>query len=141
MYIEFDRPPEKKFYVPRRKVLKTIVDDLQDLEDGKLDFLSISLPPRTGKTTIGCFFITWLMGKYPDLANVMSGHSEKLTSGFYQEVLSILTDPQYLWADVFPGRVIAATSAKDLTIDIDRRKRFSTLTCRSIGGTLTGWSK
>ena len=92
----------------------------------------------THNTTLGCFFITWLMGKYPDLANVMSGHSEKLTSGFYQEVLSILTDPQYLWADVFPGRVIAATSAKDLTIDIDRRKRFSTLTCRSIGGTLTG---
>lgn len=50
MYIEFDREPSKKFYLPRRKVLKVIVDDLQDLEDGKLDFLSISLPPRVGKS-------------------------------------------------------------------------------------------
>jgi hypothetical protein len=49
LYLEFNRPVEKKFYLPRRKVLKVIVDDLQDLEDGKLDLLSISLPPRTGK--------------------------------------------------------------------------------------------
>ena len=137
-YVEFDREPSKKFYVPRRKVLKTIVDDLQDLEDGKLDFLSISLPPRVGKSTLGCFFITWLMGKYPDKANVMSGHSDKLTDGFYREVLSILTDPQYLWRDVFPGRTIANTNAKNESIDIDKTRRFPTLTCRSIGGTLTG---
>jgi predicted phage terminase large subunit-like protein len=138
MYIEFDREPSKKFYLPRRKVLKVIVDDLQDLEDGKLDFLSISLPPRVGKSTLGCFFITWLMGKYPDKANVMSGHSDKLTDGFYREVLSILTDPQYLWSDVFPGRTIANTNAKNESIDIDKTRRFPTLTCRSIGGTLTG---
>lgn len=138
MYIEFNREPSKKFYLPRRKVLKVIVDDLQDLEDGKLDFLSISLPPRVGKTTLGCFFMTWLMGKYPDKANVMSGHSDKLTEGFYREVLSILTDPQYLWSDVFPGRTIANTNAKNESIDIDKTRRFPTLTCRSIGGTLTG---
>lgn len=137
-YIEWDRPPEKKFYLPRRKVLKTVVDDMQDLEDGKLDFLSVSLPTRTGKSTLGCFFMTRLMGKYPDMANVMSGHSDKLTDGFYREVLSILTDPQYLWADIFPGRTIANTSAKDESIDIDKKRRFPTLTCRSIGGTLTG---
>ena len=76
LYLEFNRPVEKKFYLPRRKQLKVLVDDLQDLEDGKIDFLSISTPPRIGKTTLGCFFMTWLMGKYPDKANVMSGHSE-----------------------------------------------------------------
>lgn len=49
LYMEKNRPAEKQFYLPRRKTLKTIVDDLQDLEDGKLDFLGISLPPRVGK--------------------------------------------------------------------------------------------
>lgn len=140
LYVEFDRKPEKRFYLPRRKQLKPIVDDLQALEDGELDFLSISTPPRIGKSTLGCFFITWLMGKYPDLANVMSGHSDKLTKGFYQEVNSIITDPQYLWRDVFPLQYIGSTSANDESIDIGVKKarRFSTLTCRSIGGTLTG---
>lgn len=138
-YIEWNREPHKKFYVPRRSVLKVVVDDLQALEDGELDFLSVSLPVRSGKSTLGCFFMTWLMGKYPDLANVMSAHSEKLTRGFYKEVISIITDPQYLWSDVFPTNTIGNTSAEDLSIDInDKGTRFPTLTCRSIGSTLTG---
>lgn len=138
LYVEFDREPQKKFYLSRREVLKTIVDDLQDLEDDKLDFLAISLPPRVGKSTLGIFYITWLMGKYHDLANVMSGHSDKLTKGFYKEALSIIQNSEYLWHDVFPNCQIVSTNAEDESIDINRSKRFPTLTCRSISGTLTG---
>lgn len=138
-YIEWNRPPEKKFYVPRRKVLKTLVDDLQDLADGRLDFLGISLPPRVGKSTLCIFFMTWIMGKRPDVASVMSGHSDKLTDGFYRELLSILTDQEtYLWADVFPKVKLVDQSAKNETIDLSKKKRFPTMTCRSVGGTLTG---
>lgn len=139
IYVEWNRPPEKKFYLPRRKVLKPLVDDLQDLADGKLDFLGISLPPRVGKSTLCIFFMTWIMGKRPDVASVMSGHSDKLTDGFYRELLSIITDPEtYLWADVFPGVKMAGTSAKNETIDLNKTKRFPTMTCRSVSGTLTG---
>ncbi|MEG2661069.1 MAG: hypothetical protein RR978_10195, partial [Oscillospiraceae bacterium] len=137
-YVEWNREPQKKFYLPRRKVLKIVVDDLQDLADDKLDFLAVSLPPRVGKSTLGIFFLTWLMGKYPDMANLMSGHSDKLTKGFYKEVNSIIGNPEYLWADVFPGHCIKSTSAEDESIDIDKSRRFPTLTCRSISGTLTG---
>ena len=139
IYVEWNRPAEKKFYMPRRKVLKPLVDDLQDLADGKLDFLGISLPPRVGKSTLCIFFMTWIMGKRPDVASVMSGHSDKLTDGFYRELLSIITDPEtYLWADVFPGVKLAVTSAKNETIDLNKAKRFPTMTCRSVSGTLTG---
>lgn len=137
--LEWNRPPERKFYPPRRKVLKTLVDDLQDLADKKLDFLGISLPPRVGKSTLCIFFMTWIMGRSPDSANVMSGHSDKLTDGFYRELLSILTDPtQYAWAEIFPSVPIADNSAKNETIDLNKKKRFPTMTCRSISGTLTG---
>lgn len=139
LYIEWNREPDKKFYPPRRKVLKPLVDDLQDLADGVIDFLGISLPPRVGKSTLCIFFMTWMMGRKPDVANVMSGHSDKLTDGFYRELLSILTDnEQYLWADVFPGTEIVSTSAKNETIDLRKTKRFPTMTCRSVSGTLTG---
>ena len=139
LYVEWGRDPEKKFYPPRRKVLKVLVDDLQDLADGKIDFLGISLPPRVGKSTLCIFFMTWMMGRNPDVANVMSGHSDKLTDGFYRELLSILTDPtQYLWGEVFPNSPIVDNSAKNETIDLNRKKRFPTMTCRSISGTLTG---
>ena len=138
LYVEWNREPQKKFYAPRRRVLRPLVADLQDLADGKIDFLGISLPPRVGKSTLCIFFMTWIMGRNPDCANLMSGHSDKLTSGFYDEILSIITDPTYLWADVFPGTAIAAQSAKNYTIDLNRKKRFSTMTCRSVSGTLTG---
>ena len=138
-YIEFNRPPAKKFYEPRRSVLKPVVDDLQDLFDGNLDFLGVSLPPRVGKSTLCIFFMTWLIGNRPDVANVMSGHSDKLTHGFFSEVLNILTDSEtYLWHDVFPTVKVVEVSAKNESIDLNKRKRFPTFTARSVGGTLTG---
>jgi predicted phage terminase large subunit-like protein len=137
-YVEFDREPEKRFYLPRRKEILPIVQALQDLEDDKLDLLSISMPPGTGKTTLGIFFLTWIMGKYPMQPNIASAHSSMLTRSFYDGVLSIITDPEYLWADVFPNIKIAQTNSKEETIDLDKRKRFKTLTCRSIDGSLTG---
>lgn len=78
------------------------------------------------------------MGKYPMQPNLASAHSAKLTRSFYDGVLEILTDPEYLYGDVFPTTKIVSQSAKDETIDLNRRKRFKTLTCRSIDGTLTG---
>ena len=142
LYTEFNRQPEKKFYLPRRKVLRTVVQDMQDLEDDRLDFLAVSLPPRVGKSTLGIFFLTWLMGKYPDLANLMSGHSDKLTEGFYGEALDIIGNEEYLWHDVFTTCQLTGKSAKNEAIDINgpanRLRRFPTLTCRTIGGTLTG---
>ena len=137
-YVEFDREPSKRFYLPRRRIIKPIVDSLQQIEDDELDLLAISLPPGTGKTTLGIFFLSWQMGKYPDMPNLASAHSDKLTRSFYVGVLSIITDPEYLWQDVFPGVQIAGTNSKDETIDLGKPKRFKTLTCRSIDGSLTG---
>ena len=101
--LEWNRSPEKRFYLPRRAVLKPLVDDLQDLFDGELDFLGVSLPPRVGKSTLCIFFMTFVMGNRPAVASVMSGHSDKLTDGFYRELLSIITDDtQYAWKEIFP---------------------------------------
>ena len=139
IYLEWNREPEKKFYQPRRKVLRAVVNDLEDLFYHKIDFLGVSQSPRTGKSTLCIFFITWLMGNRPDAASVMSGHSDKLTNGFYGEVLSIITDPvTYNWGKIFPDVKLVDKSAKDESVDLNRKKRFPTLTCRSIGGTLTG---
>ena len=60
LYTEWNREPEKKFYPPRRRVLKQVVDALQDLEDDRLDILTISMPPGSGKTTLAIFYLTWL---------------------------------------------------------------------------------
>ena len=139
LYMEWNRSPEKRFYQPRRRVLLPLVRDLQDLFDGKLDFLSISMPPRTGKSTMCIFFLTFVMGNDPLRANVMSGHSDKLTKGFHMEALSIISDPvTYRFAEVFPDAPMVEKSMAEETINLARKSRFPTLTCRSIDGTLTG---
>ena len=71
------------------------------------------------------------MGKYPMSCNLASAHSSMLTGSFYDGVLSIIRDPKYLWADVFPGIRNAQTNSKEGTIDGSDKKGFKTLTRRS----------
>lgn len=132
--VEWNRDPDKKFYPPRRKQLKQVVDSLQDLIDDKLDLLTISLPPGVGKTTLAIFFLTWLAGKKPDHPMLTGSHSNSFVRGVYDECLRIL-DPQgeYLWHEVFPGVSVSNTNAKDCRIDLGKQKRFETLEFTSIG--------
>lgn len=134
LYVEWNREPDKKFYPPRRKRLKQVVDALQDLAGDKLDLLAISLPPGSGKTTLAIFYLTWLGGKYPDDPILTGSHSNSFVRGVYDECLRILdANGEYLWQDVFPGVRISGTNAKDCRIDLGRRKRFETLEFTSIG--------
>ena len=133
-YVEWDRAPEKKFYVPRRKQLKIVVDALQDLADDKLELLAVSMPPGVGKSTLGIFYLTWLAGKYPDAAILTGSHSNSWVRGAYDECLRIMAPTEeYLWRDVFPDVHVTNTNAKDCRIDLGKRKRFETLEFTSIG--------
>ena len=138
LYIEKDRDAEKRFYQPRIKVLRSVVKDLQDLSDGKLARLGISMPPGTGKSTLGIFFITWLMGKEPLKPSLATAYADKLTRSFFDGALQIIKDPEYKFSEVFPDSPLVATNSKDETIDLKQVKRFKTLTCRSIDSGLTG---
>lgn len=139
LYIEINRKPEERFYQPRRRILKQIVDKLQALVDDELDELFISLPPRVGKTTLLLFFVTWIIGRNSELSNLYSAYSDTITKAFYNGVLETIADPTtYLWQDVFPKAKIVQTNSADETINIDRKKRYPSLTCRSLYGTLNG---
>lgn len=134
LYVESAREPDKKFYVPRRKILKPIVGALQELADDKLDLLGISLPPGTGKTTLAIFYLTWFAGRDPDHPMLTGSHSNSFVRGVYDECLRIFApDGDYLWHDVFPAVEVSNTNAKDCRIDLGKRKRFETLEFTSIG--------
>ena len=138
IYIEKNRPKEKQFYLPRRKQLLPIVDALQDMEDGKLDVLGISMPPGTGKTTLAEFYLAWEAGKHPELPNLTGSHNRDFLTGLYGEMLRILDlRGEYLWGDVFPGMRIINTNARSLMIDVghdkNESKRFMTLEFSSVG--------
>ena len=133
-YLEFVREPGKRFYLPRRKQLKPVADALQELAEGKLDVLAISMPPGVGKTTLAIFFLTWLAGKEPDKPMLTGSHSNSFLRGVYDECLRIMgKESEYLWSDVFPNISVERTNAADLAIDIGTPKRFATLQFTSVG--------
>ena len=139
LFMEWNREPSKRFWLPRRHVLYPVCEGFQDLADDRLDVLVVSLPPRVGKSTTGVFAETWQMGREPLSANVMSGHSDKLTKGFHMEALGIISDSHtYRFAEVFPDSPLVDKSMADETIHLKRKGRFPSLTCRSVDGTLTG---
>lgn len=133
-YIERNRNPRKRFYLPRRKQLLRVVNSLQRLMDDELDLLTISLPPGVGKSTLAIFLLSWVAGKWPDEPNLTGSHSNAFVRGVYDECLRLTDkDGEYLWHDVFPQVKVSNTNAKDLRIDFGTRKRFETLEFTSIG--------
>lgn len=138
LYMEKNRSPKKRFYQPRAKTLKIVVDDLQDLEDGVIEFYGLSLPPRVGKSTVCIFFLSWVAGRHPDLHNAMGGHSGILAKGFYKEFLNLVTSVEYTYNEIFPDVFIESKSADEYTVNLNSPDRFATLTCRGIDGTWTG---
>ena len=138
-YLEWNRKPQERFYLPRRRIMKRVADAMQRLVDGELDELFLSMPPRVGKTTMLMMFVTWLVGRDSEKSNLYSAYSDVITSAFYNGCLEIINDPMtYLWRDVFPTAKVVSTNAKDETFNIDRKKRYPSLTCRSLYGTLNG---
>lgn len=133
-YIEWNREPSKRFYLPRRKQLKVVVDALQELADDKLDLLAISMPPGVGKTTIAIFYLAWMGGRVPNLPMLGGSHSNSFLRGVYDEILRIVDkEGEYLWNDVFPNVGVCNTNAKDMRIDLDKPQRFETFEFSSIG--------
>ena len=146
-YMERKRSYVKRFYQPRRKTLKTVVEDLQSLEDsGSQKFFGLSLPSRTGKSTVCIFFLTWIAMKRPNSHSAMGGHSGILAKGFYKELLNLMTTEDYAFQELFTfwhkkyenKPFPTDKSADEFTITLGDPDRFATITCRGIDGTWTG---
>ena len=139
IYIEWNRPLKEKYWLPRRSKLLPICNALQDLEDGLLDELFLSQPPRTGKTTLILFFVTWIMLRDSERSNLYCSYTDSVVKVLYSGILEVLNDTTtYLWHDVFPECEVASTDAKDLLINVNRKKRYASFTGRSLYGTLNG---
>ena len=137
--LEWDRSVESKFWLPRRQKLIHICEHLQALEDGELDELFLSMPPRTGKSTIVQFFALWTMLRHPELSSLYATYTDTVAKVFYTGLLEILNDPYtYRWQEIFPERSLASTDAKDLLLNIDKKKRYASFTARSLWGSLNG---
>lgn len=147
-YMERNRNWSKRFYQPRRKTLKCVVDDLQALEDRVENraFYGLSMPSRVGKSTVCIFFLAWIAYKRPNSHSAMGGHSGILAKGFYKELLNLIITPEYTFKELFDYMhpeyankpFPTDKSSDEFTITLGSPDRFATITCRGIDGTWTG---
>lgn len=141
LYLEKNREESERFYSPKMKQLNKhgLIQAMQDLEDDKLDILSISMPPGTQKTTLEKFFCSWIIGRHPKDYSLFFSHSDDITRMFYDGVLDITTNYQeYTWNEIFPDVKLQNTDAKRQRINFDKQKAYSNIQCTSVGSKNAG---
>lgn len=143
LYIEMDeKDPYKRFYFPRQKVLQPVVAAYQEIYDGKLDFLSVSQPKRTGKTTGGLRLALMMGGRDPEGSIFAVGKGEGLVKRFYGGLTQAFENKNMYerFLRVFPESRKVSQSAEGLSIDLKEKSpsTFPTFTCRPIDGAIVG---
>lgn len=140
--VEYGKPLDKKFYLPRRHYLRRYVEGYQEVLEGKLDFLSISMPKRCGKSQLGINFTNMLSGKFPDRSTLMEGTGDDLVQSFYKGCLEYIQQPNdYHFYDIFPESKLVQTNADTKVINLLHKSRFPTIMCRSIDARQVGLSE
>lgn len=140
--VEYGKPLDKKFYLPRRHYLRRYVEGYQKVLEGKLDFLSISMPKRCGKSQLGINFTNMLSGKFPDRSTLMEGTGDDLVQSFYKGCLEYIQQPNdYHFYDIFPESKLVQTNADTKVINLLHKSRFPTVMCRSIDARQVGLSE
>ena len=141
--MEWNREPQARFWLPRRKVLEgkhKIVTKIQEfMDDPNALYLGFSLPPGTGKTTLIKFLLAYIIGKNPKAANMYVSYSDGMTKMLLDSERSMLTDTnEYCFHDIFPGLGMPDISAEYKTLSYRRAGDFPTLGLISLGGSVTG---
>lgn len=138
LYIERDRMRQDRFYEPRRGTLIKISEAVQKLEDDKLDIVFLHMPPRAGKSGDSTMDVAWHCARDTEKANLYVTYKEGLGGAFLDGIKEIYTDPTYRFKDVFPDIRIVDTDAKNNKLDLNRVKKYKTLSGKGLESGLNG---
>jgi hypothetical protein len=84
----------------RRPFLEQVADAFQKIYSGEIKALSISMPPRAGKSYITSLFAAWLLGKKPDGSIMRNTCTSRLYQKFSYDTRNIVRSDKY--RQVFP---------------------------------------
>lgn len=138
LYVEKNRKRRDRFYEPRRKTLKLVTDKLQMLEDDELDELFVHMPARVGKSQELTLATSWKCARNTEASNLYVTYKEGLGGAFLEGVIEIWTDPIYCFSDVFPKAIIVDTDAKNNKVDLQRKKKYKSLSGKGLTAGLNG---
>ncbi len=119
-----------------RPFLDEIIEALQDIADGNIKTLSVSLPPRFGKSYITTLFCAWIIGKHPSESIMRNTCTATLARKLSYDTREILKHENF--TAVFPDvRLSDDKSAVD-GWNTNHAKQVSYF-CAGVGGTIIGF--
>ena len=84
-----------EFYNDRRPFLYEIAEQFQRIATGEIERLSVSLPPRAGKSYITSLFCAWLIGRTPTGSVMRNSVTARLYNKFSRSVRNFIKTPKY----------------------------------------------
>lgn len=92
----------------------------------------------THNTQIITLGMAWHCCRNTELSNLYCSYKEDAGGAFLDGVKEIWTDPIYLHTDVFPNARIVSTDAKANTVDLERKKKYKSLSGKGLTSGLNG---
>lgn len=106
----------------------------EDVANGKIKRLAISLPPRHTKSEFGSFlFPSWFLGKFPNKKVMQASNTGELAVGFGRKVRNLVMSEQY--AEVFPDVTLRQDSKAAGRWSTNKNGEYFAI---GVGGTMTG---
>ena len=82
-------------FFTNRKFLQEIAEAFQDVEEGKIKSLSVSMPPRAGKSYITSLFCAWTLGRNPTDSVMRNTCTATLYIKFSYDVRTIVKSDKF----------------------------------------------
>jgi len=128
-YYDFD-------FFTNRKFLKPIADAFQQIEEKQIKSLSVSMPPRAGKSYITSLFCAWTIGRNPDKSVMRNTCTATLYLKFSYDVRAIVKSDKF--KQVFPNVTLSDDKANLQGWNTNSSKQVGYFGA-GVGGTIIGF--
>jgi predicted phage terminase large subunit-like protein len=119
-----------------RPFLKEIAQAFQEVADGDIKTLSVSLPPRAGKSYITTLFCAWILGKYPEESVMRNTCSARLAEKLSYDARDVVKSEKF--AKVFPHVTLSKDKASVSGWNTNQSKQVGYFG-QGVGGTIIGF--
>jgi predicted phage terminase large subunit-like protein len=126
---------DREFF-QKRPFLKNVADAFQLIEEGKINSLSVSMPPRAGKSYITTLFSAWSIGKTPQESVMRNTCTATLYLKFSYDVRNVVKTEKF--QKVFPNVKLSDDKANLQGWNTNQSKQVGYFGA-GVGGTIIGF--
>ena len=136
VFWEFCLHMDYNFFIKRSKILKPQAEALQMISEGKILYLGICDPPRTGKSYIISLWCSWELGNKPTGCIMRNSCSATLAEDFSYDIRGWLSGSDK-YKQIFPDMILSKDKHRidNWAVTLaDKNSYF----CAGVGGTILG---